>query len=178
MPENRKEQGVILDMPIRKNITMPSVRLVTASLGVIRERKEKRLAQQFVEKLQIKIRDVDQEVADLSGGNQQKVVLAKWLTTNCRVMLLDEPTRGIDVGAKVEIYRLINELACSGMGIVLISSEMMEIIGLCDRVIVIREGQVAGVLQKPEITEVNLMRMAVQGPASGTGTTPKASSCL
>jgi len=130
---------------------------------------------QFADKLQIKIRDVDQEVADLSGGNQQKVVLAKWLTTNCRVILLDEPTRGIDVGAKVEIYYLINELAASGMGIVLISSEIMEIIGLCDRVMVIREGQVAGVLQKPEISEVNVMRMAVQGPAPGTVTTPEAS---
>ncbi len=175
VPENRKEQGVILDMPIRKNITMPNVRLVTASLGIIQERKERRLARQFVDKLQIKTQDVDQEVADLSGGNQQKVVLAKWLTTKCRVILLDEPTRGIDVGAKVEIYHLINELAASGMGIVLISSEMMEIIGLCDRVMVIREGQVAGMLQKPEISEVNVMRMAVQGPAPGTVTTPVAS---
>jgi ribose transport system ATP-binding protein len=168
VPENRKEQGVILTMPIRKNITMPNIRQVTGVMGIVRERKERRLAQQFAEKLQIKARDVDQEVADLSGGNQQKVVLAKWLSTNCRVILLDEPTRGVDVGAKVEIYNLINELAASGLGIVLISSEMMEIIGLCDRVMVLREGRVAGMLEKPGITEVNIMRLAVQGAGNGT----------
>jgi len=167
VPENRKEQGVILSMPIRKNITMPSIREVTGSLGVIRSRKEQRLAQQYVDSLKIKTRDVDQEVADLSGGNQQKVVLAKWLTTNCRVILLDEPTRGVDVGAKVEIYHLINDLARSGLAIVLVSSEMMEVIGLSDRVMVIRDGRVAGVLEKPEITEVNIMGLAVRGSTAG-----------
>jgi ribose transport system ATP-binding protein len=100
-------------------------------------------------------------VTDLSGGNQQKVVLAKWFGTECEVIILDEPTRGVDVGAKVEIYNLINELAARGLAVIVISSEMMEVIGICDRVMVMREGCIAAVLEKDELTEENIMRPAI-----------------
>jgi ribose transport system ATP-binding protein len=117
--------------------------------------------------LLIKARSIDAEVADLSGGNQQKVVLAKWLGTDCRVLLLDEPTRGVDVGAKAELYRLIDDLAGTGLAIVMVSSEMMEMIGLCDRVAVVNQGAIAGVLEGAAITEENIMRLAVRRPGCG-----------
>jgi ribose transport system ATP-binding protein len=130
-------------------------------VGIIKRRKEKSITEGLIQKLAIKSRGTESKVADLSGGNQQKVVLAKWFGTECEVIILDEPTRGVDVGAKVEIYNLINELASNGLGIIVISSEMIEVIGICDRVIVMREGKIGAVLKKDELTEENIMRPAI-----------------
>jgi ribose transport system ATP-binding protein len=168
VPESRKDHGVILSMPVRHNITLPSIDRVSGAFGIIRRRAETSVAENLVSRLRIKARSIEDEVADLSGGNQQKVVLAKWLSANCRVLLLDEPTRGVDVGARVEIYGLINELAAAGMAIVVVSSEMMEVIGLCDRVAVMSHGSLMGTLQGSEVTEENIMRLAVQRPVAGT----------
>jgi ribose transport system ATP-binding protein len=154
-------------MSIRKNVTLPSIGRVAGAFGIIRQNKEKNVAQELSGRLQIKSRNIDAEVAELSGGNQQKVVLAKWLGTDCRVLLLDEPTRGVDVGAKAELYGLINDLAGAGLAIVMVSSEMMEMIGLCDQVAVVNQGEIAGVLEGAAITEENIMRLAVR--RSGVG---------
>jgi ribose transport system ATP-binding protein len=142
---------------------------MAGALGIIRQRKERSVAQTLASRLRIKARSIDAEVADLSGGNQQKVVLAKWLGTDCRVLLLDEPTRGVDVGAKAELYSLIADLAGAGMAIVMVSSEMMEMIGLCDRVAVVSQGRIAGVLEGAAITEENIMRLAVRRSGCGGG---------
>lgn len=161
VPENRKEQGVILSMSVRNNVTMASLHNVTARLGLIKTAKEKRITQHLIEKLAIKTKSTESYVSDLSGGNQQKVVLAKWFGTDCRVIILDEPTHGVDVGAKVEIYKLINELVSRGLAIILISSEMVEIIGMCDRALVMRDGQIQGTLEKQQLSEENIMRLAI-----------------
>jgi ribose transport system ATP-binding protein len=167
VPESRKDHGVILSMSIRKNVTLPSIGRVAGAFGIIRQNKEKNVAQELSGRLQIESRNIEAEVAELSGGNQQKVVLAKWLGTDCRVLLLDEPTRGVDVGAKAELYGLINDLAGAGLAIVMVSSEMMEMIGLCDQVAVVNQGEIAGVLEGAAITEENIMRLAVR--RSGVG---------
>ncbi len=161
LPEDRKEQGTILAMSVRKNVTMPSLWSRFARFGFIKQAEEKKTTRQLIEKLAIKTNSTETDVTDLSGGNQQKVVLAKWLGTSCRVIILDEPTRGVDVGAKVEIYNLINELAGAGLAIIVISSEMMEVIGICDRALVMREGRIQGVLEKDELTEENIMTLAI-----------------
>lgn len=161
VPENRKEHGVILSFSIRANVTMPNLKKLLNWLGNIRHATEKTIAKDLIQKLDIKTNGTETEVAALSGGNQQKVALAKWFNTDCKIIILDEPTRGVDVGAKVEIYHLINELARNGMGIIVISSEMMEIIGICDRVIVMNQGRVMGELCKEELTEENIMRLAI-----------------
>jgi len=161
VPEDRKGQGTILSMTIRENVTMPRLWKIMGKIGIIRAGREKAITDGLIRKLAIKTRGTESEVADLSGGNQQKVVLAKWFGTDCEVIILDEPTRGVDVGAKVEIYNLINELAARGLGVIVISSEMIEVIGICDRVIVMREGKVEAVLEKDELTEENIMRPAI-----------------
>ncbi|MHC4264660.1 MAG: sugar ABC transporter ATP-binding protein [Planctomycetota bacterium] len=161
VPEDRKGQGTILSMSIRENVTMSSIWKIMGKVGIIRARKEKEITENLIRKLAIKSRGTESKVSDLSGGNQQKVVLAKWFGTECEVIILDEPTRGVDVGAKVEIYNLINELAARGLGVIVISSEMIEIIGICDRVIVMREGSIEAILGKDELTEENIMRPAI-----------------
>jgi len=162
LPENRKEQGVILDMSIRSNISMPSISRFANKMGIIRAKSEKAMAQDMVAKLSIKTSSVENSVGSLSGGNQQKVVLAKWLNYNCKVIILDEPTRGVDVGAKVEIYSLINELAARGLGVIIISSEMLEIIGMCDRTLVMNNGSIKGELKREELSEKSIMNLAIQ----------------
>ena len=161
VPEDRKEQGAVLSMSVRENVTMPSLRTVTAPLGFIRQRREKRITKNLIEKLAIKTGSTETVVTDLSGGNQQKVVLAKWLGADCRLLILDEPTRGVDVGAKVEIYNIINELAERGLAIIVVSSEMVEIIGICDRVVVMRDGRVRDILEKDQLSEENIMKLAI-----------------
>lgn len=159
VPENRKEEGVILDMTVRENITMTTLKSIS-QLGFIKNRPESSFCQQLVEKLRIKTGSIDVPVNNLSGGNQQKVALAKWFGTNLKLIILDEPTRGIDVGAKVEIYKLINELSRQGLGVIMISSEMTEIIGMCDRAAVMHRGKMAGILEKDDLNEENIMRLA------------------
>ena len=163
VPENRKEQGVILSMSLRKNMTMTKLRDIVRFSGIINSKKEKGIAKDLIEALRIKASSAEMNAFNLSGGNQQKVVLAKWFNADCRIIILDEPTRGVDVGAKYEIYNLINELSRKGIGIIMISSEMIEIIGMCDRALVMHDGEVRGELSKNELSEEGIMRLAISG---------------
>jgi ribose transport system ATP-binding protein len=160
IPEDRKKHGVILSKSIRQNTTMAAVSKIV-HMGMIKHAEEKRIANELAEKLRTKMPSVESDVGDLSGGNQQKVVLSKWIFSDCKVMIFDEPTRGVDVGAKSEIYQIISSLAEAGKGVVVISSEMEEIIGLCDRVYVMHEGRITGTVEKKDITEDILMRYAI-----------------
>src|ERR671934_152244 len=160
VPEDRKEQGVLLPLSVERNISLPSLgRLARA--GFIRAQQERALGQEAIKDLDIRPAQPNVAVESLSGGNQQKVVLAKWLLTQPEVILLDEPTRGIDVGAKFEIYRFMSELARRGAGILMISSELPEIIAMSDRVLVMKDGAIVGRLSKREASEEAIMRLAV-----------------
>lgn len=161
LPEDRKHQGVLLNMAIRVTSTLSCLKNYTGLFGKIALRKEAEKVTEVCAQLNLKYRDIDQDISELSGGNQQKVALSKLLNSECEILLLDEPTRGVDVGAKVEIYRMINRLAESGKTLIVVSSEMMELIGLCDRVIVIHEGTVAAELGKNDISEQNLIRYSM-----------------
>jgi ribose transport system ATP-binding protein len=160
LTEDRKGQGLVLQLSVAENITLTSLDDVSR-LGVLDLGAERECAGGLVEKLRIRIASLDQETVNLSGGNQQKVVLARWLAAHCRVLLFDEPTRGIDVGAKAEIYELIGELVEQGAAVVLISSEMPELIGLADRVAVMHEGTLQGVLPRAETTQERIMQLAL-----------------
>ncbi|MBI2842614.1 MAG: sugar ABC transporter ATP-binding protein [Armatimonadetes bacterium] len=163
VPEDRKALGVILQMAVRENITLPG--LNTYHPILLDRRRESQVTNEQLQALSIKTPGIEQEVQYLSGGNQQKVGLAKWLALSPKVLILDEPTRGIDVGSKSEIYRLIRQLADSGVGIIMISSDMEEIIGLADRVLVMHESRVTGGLGRSEMTEENIMHLATGGSA-------------
>ena len=155
VPEDRKHQGCLLDMPILTNAMMTPVN------PHLRDRRERDATEGLRKQLNLKTASIDAEVGTLSGGNQQKVALMKWLVSGCEVLLLDEPTRGVDVGAKVEIYCVINELAASGAAIIMVSSEMLELIGMCDRVLVMRAGRIAGELSGDAITEEGIIELAM-----------------
>jgi ribose transport system ATP-binding protein len=159
VPEDRKEQGLFLGMPVRQNISAASIPDLS-SYGILNVKKERALAAEYVERLDIKIASLEQLVLNLSGGNQQKAVLAKWLARCPRILLLDDPTRGIDVGAKQAIYRLIGELAASGVGILFVSSELPEILGISDRILVMAEGRIRGELCRAEATQEKIMSLA------------------
>ena len=156
--EDRKEMGLNIQQSIKENITAAALRKITTR-GVLDLRKEVLVAQRYQEEIRIKTNSVETAVGNLSGGNQQKVALAKWIYTDPDVLILDEPTRGIDVGAKYEIYQIINQLADSGRAVVVISSEMPELIGLCDRIYTINEGWVSGELNRSEFSQEALMRL-------------------
>ena len=158
--EDRKLQGLVLGRSVRDNIVLPILRRISR-LGVVRRAEEHALAQSKVSELRIRTPSIEQLALHLSGGNQQKVVLAKWLACDVDVLFLDEPTRGIDVGAKQEIYALINTLAATGMGIVMISSELPEIVGLSNRVLVMRGGTIAGEFARTEATQESLLACAM-----------------
>lgn len=168
IPENRKEQGLILDMPIKYNMTMTDIKKVCGSLGIIRRKKEDAFATELVKRLAVKTFGVSNPVKNLSGGNQQKVVIAKWFHTNAKIIIMDEPTRGVDVGAKAEIYNVMNELTAQGASILMISSELGEILGVCDRVMVIDNGKKKGELVGSEMSETSIMKLVV-----GDGETPQ-----
>ena len=155
--EDRKQLGLILQEDIRKNVSLAHLGGVS-SAGVIDDIREMKVAQEFRGRMRIRSHNVYQETGKLSGGNQQKVVLSKWLFTDPDVLILDEPTRGIDVGAKYEIYSIINELADAGKAVIVISSEMPELIGICDRVMVMHEGEFVGEVAGEEATQENIMR--------------------
>ena len=160
--EDRKALGLILGMVVRENISLANLDAVTR-VGFVNRREERRVAQRFIHDLAIKTPSVEQQVQNLSGGNQQKVVLAKWLFTQSKVLIFDEPTRGIDVGSKVEIYQLMNRLAASGVAIIMISSELPEILGMSDRILVMHEGRVSGELNREEATQEKIMSLATGG---------------
>lgn len=156
--EDRKTYGLVLIDDIKKNMTMAALRNFFSKKGVVNSNDEIVSAEEYKKRINIKANSIEQTVGSLSGGNQQKVVLAKWMLTQPDVLILDEPTRGIDVGAKYEIYCVINELAKAGKAVIVISSEMQEIIGTCDRVYVINEGSIAGELTKEEVTQERIMQ--------------------
>jgi len=166
LTEDRKEQGLHLDLGLHKNISLVNLRELVAC-GFLRLVQERRVAARYVEELRIRTPSVAQRVRNLSGGNQQKVVLAKWLYSRARVLLFDEPTRGIDVGAKYEIYVLIHRLAAQGMGILVISSELPELIGLCDRILVMADGRLTGEVAGPAMTQERIMELATSGRRAG-----------
>ena len=158
--EDRKGCGLVLEQEIRKNVTLANLPKV-ASHGVIDENAEAKVAQGYRESLHIRSSGIEQLAVNLSGGNQQKVVLSKWLFTQPRLLILDEPTRGIDVGAKFEIYTIIDQLARNGEGILMISSEMPELLGMCDRIYVMNEGRFAAELDRSEASQERIMRAIV-----------------
>jgi ribose transport system ATP-binding protein len=160
VPENRRTEGLVVEMSVRENISLPSLRNFSRG-GLILRQREREAAARQVESLQIKTPGVETPVLNLSGGNQQKVVLGKWLVMQPRVMILDEPTRGVDVGAKAEIYRLMRALAERGTVILMISSDMEEILHVSDRIAVMHEGEITGVLDRADCTEQNVMQLAV-----------------
>jgi ribose transport system ATP-binding protein len=160
LPEDRKTQGLIQGLPVRDNITLPSIGRLSRA-GVVRTREEDRVASSLVRELRIKTPHLLQLVRQLSGGNQQKVVLAKWLAANADVLIMDEPTRGIDVGAKVEIYELMNQLTARGAGILMISSELPEVVGMSDRILVMRLGRIVAELDAGEATEARVLGAAL-----------------
>jgi len=163
VPEDRKTQGLILQAGLAQNISLPALPLLGRHPWFLDHHAELELAGRQCRALGIRARSLDQQVMLLSGGNQQKTVLAKWLALNPAVLLLDEPTRGVDVGAKSEIYSLLSDLAFNGLGILMVSSEMEEIIALSDRVLVMREGRIRAELTGNEIREETIMRLALGG---------------
>lgn len=161
--EDRKTQGLLLPLAVRVNLTLASLRAVAGTAGVIRRAAESSRARQWVQRLGIRCRSEEQPVAELSGGNQQKVVLARWLCRDCDILLFDEPTRGIDVGARFEIHRWLDELAVRGKALVVVSSDLTELMLLCDRIAVLSAGRLVATFDRGEWTEDRLMAAALSG---------------
>ena len=164
--EDRKGEGLSLKLGVGENVTLAALDAFKTGIH-LNLSKEKNTVKEYVSKLNIKTPSVYQKVENLSGGNQQKVVLAKWLLSKCRVLILDEPTRGIDVGAKIEVYSLINELAKEGKAILVITSEIPELLGICDRVVVMARGKVSGSLSREEADQESVMTLAVGAEERG-----------
>lgn len=171
LTEDRKNQGLVLGMTVAENTTLANLSALVRG-GFMDRKAERRVAEQYIGELAIKTPGPAQIVQNLSGGNQQKVVLAKWLYTESKVLIFDEPTRGIDVGAKVEIYKLMNALVERGVAVMVISSELPEVLGMCDRILVMHEGRLAGELSRAEATQEAVMHLATG--ASGEATTASA----
>lgn len=159
VPEDRKGDGIIPAMSIRENISLPVLKRLT-TLGRIRRNADRSLADQYVKKFSISPPDPERRVNLLSGGNQQKTVIAKWLAATPSVLILDEPTRGVDVGAKAEIHHIIGQLVADGMAVVMISSELPEVLGVCDRIVVMRDGQASPPIDRRDLTEERIMALA------------------
>lgn len=160
VPEDRKKDGLCTKLSIRQNLALPNLDMICNKLGVIRSAKEDQLCEEAVRNLRIKTPNVEIDSGNLSGGNQQKVVVGKWLARNSRVVIFDEPTRGIDVGAKVEIYNLMNELKKQGIAVMFVSSEMPEVMGIADRIIVMCDGRITGEVMAEETTQNEILTMA------------------
>jgi rhamnose transport system ATP-binding protein len=156
VPEDRRQQGLVMDFSIAANMTLPILQQVSR-LGVVNRQRERQIATDYSQQLHVRSAGIDQLVKALSGGNQQKVVLAKWLITNPSILILDEPTRGIDVGAKSEVHRIISDLAAKGLGIILISSELPEVLAMSDRVLVMHEGHLTGMFDRAEANQEKVM---------------------
>lgn len=162
VPEDRKRQGLVLDMSIKENTTMPSLK-DCSRYSLINHKKEADITERYIRSLRTKAPSMDQKTKNLSGGNQQKVVLAKWLAMNPELLIFDEPTRGIDVGAKQEIYQIMNGLADSGKAIIMISSDMEELIGMSDRIVVLCKGRMTGMMDKESITQESILARSAGG---------------
>jgi ribose transport system ATP-binding protein len=160
LSEDRKQYGLALGLSVETNTVMASLEKFTGALGVVDDKKARETTQRYVDRLQTKTPSIDQKTRNLSGGNQQKVVIGKWLVRDCDILIFDEPTRGIDVGAKSEIYKLLNELADQGKSIIMISSELPEILRMSHRVAVMCEGRITGTLRADECTQESIMHFA------------------
>jgi ribose transport system ATP-binding protein len=160
LTEDRKEEGLVLQMSVAQNMTLPSLKDFSR-FGVIRRQDENKRSQEFVDKISIKTPSLKQKIMYLSGGNQQKVLLARWLMKKLKVIILDEPTRGIDVGAKAEIHKLIDDLANQGMAVIMMTSEMPELLGVSDNIIVMNDGKITGHFDRKEATQEKILEAAV-----------------
>ncbi len=174
VPEDRKKDGLCTRLPVRDNIALPNLDLLCGPSGVVNVRREDAMVDKAVEDLSIKLASPEMNAENLSGGNQQKVVVAKWLARDSRVVIFDEPTRGIDVAAKVEIYHLMNALKMKGIGVMFVSSEMPELLGMADRIVVVCEGRITGELSAAEATQNKVLELAVRFEAkpAPAGPTP------
>ncbi|MBX9399203.1 sugar ABC transporter ATP-binding protein [Streptomyces sp. TRM72054] len=170
VPEDRKGQGLVLDASVEENLGLVTLRKTTRA-GLVDLRGQREAAARIAGQLGVRMAGLGQQVRTLSGGNQQKVVIGKWLLADTKVLILDEPTRGIDVGAKVEIYQLINELTAAGAAVLMISSDLPEVLGMSDRVLVMAQGRIAGELPADEATQDAVMALAVSNPTTSTPTT-------
>ena len=162
IPEDRKLHGLILGMDVQDNTTMAIMHRISNLLGAVKQKEAREISSRYVEALSIATPGLSQTVRNLSGGNQQKVVLAKWLSTGPKLLIMDEPTRGIDIGAKAEVHGLMSQLAQQGMGILMISSEMPEIIGMSDRVVVMCQGRITGEFKRGQMSQEEIMTCATQ----------------
>lgn len=160
--EDRKDEGLVLDFSVRDNMVLPSISGFTKK-GIISTQSEKVFVDALIKRLQIKTHSAETAAGNLSGGNQQKVVIAKWIGIGPKLLILDEPTRGVDVGAKREIYQLMNELTGHGVAIIMVSSELPEVLGMSDRIVVVHEGRITGELTKAEATQEKIMTLATGG---------------
>jgi len=158
LPEDRKRMGLVLSMNCRENTSLAILPRLSLG-GFVKRRKERSIAQRYVDQLRVKTPSLDAGIAGLSGGNQQKIALAKWLARECAVLIVDEPTRGVDVGAKAEIHHLLDELACQGLALLVISSELPEVMNLSRRILVMRQGHMVGELAREDFSQPNLMRL-------------------
>lgn len=164
--EDRKGEGLVLELSVRENLALPNLRALSRS-GFMSHRMEQEFVDKSIQKLHVKVHHPNQRVGSLSGGNQQKVVIGKWLETRPKVLILDEPTRGVDIGAKREIYDLMNHLVQEGVAILMISSELSEVLGLSDRVLVMHEGRITGEFLRENATQENIMFAATGGKSHG-----------
>ena len=162
IPEDRRKDGLCTELSIRENIALPNLDSLSGPFSALSKEKEKQLSGQAMQSLNVKAESEEMIAKNLSGGNQQKVVLGKWLVRNPKVILFDEPTRGIDIGAKVEIYQIMNELKKKGVGVLFISSEMEEVLGMSDRILVFCDGRITGELSKEESSQENILKFATQ----------------
>ncbi len=162
IPEDRRKDGLCTDLSIRENISLPNLDSMKNSLGVLSKDLELKMSEETIKSLKVKAKDQEMISKLLSGGNQQKVVLGKWLVRNPKLILFDEPTRGIDIGAKVEIYQIMNELKKKGVGVLFISSEMEEVLGMSDRILVFCDGRITGELSREEANQENILKFATQ----------------
>ncbi|MEU3241716.1 MULTISPECIES: sugar ABC transporter ATP-binding protein [unclassified Streptomyces] len=169
VPEDRKGQGLLLDASVEENLGLVTMRSATHG-GLVDLRGQRQAAARIAEQLGVRMAGLGQHVRTLSGGNQQKVVIGKWLLADTKVLILDEPTRGIDVGAKVEIYQLVNELTAAGAAVLMISSDLPEVLGMSDRVLVMAQGRIAGELSAAEATQDSVMALAVSTPTTNSET--------
>ena len=165
VPEDRKQQALFLSLAIRVNLSVTSMDRLVNAFGLLRRGQEETLVESFRQKLGIRMASPDQAVGNLSGGNQQKVVLARWLALQPKVLIVDEPTRGIDVAAKAEVHALLYQLAGAGIAILAISSELPEILTISDRIVTMREGRVTGEVMRAEASEERLMQLMALGRA-------------
>ena len=162
IPEDRRKDGLCTDLSIRENISLPNLDSMKNSLGILSKVLELKISEDTIKSLNVKAKDREMISKNLSGGNQQKVVLGKWLVRNPKVILFDEPTRGIDIGAKVEIYQIMNELKKKGVGVLFISSEMEEVLGMSDRILIFCDGRITGELSREEANQENILKLATQ----------------